>query len=190
MLSNIKSPGYFAVLQTICNQPGNILLATRQQRHSVSIVELKRFEMAKSVYKMFEIFIAGPDLPRVDRPDAFRKSFQGMSAVEDTPCAFTKGADHAVRLGALTENDGSGVGVRAPQLVENLETGLRAVLKLFADKSDMGFVCPQFANDRPRTSRQCLDCKAFFSLMSECTLQQLSRNVISRDDEHTNKIFW
>ena len=62
---------------------------------------------------MFKIFIAGPDLPLVDRPDTFRKSFQGMSAVENAPCAFAKGVDHALGLAAMQEHNG-GYTLRGP----------------------------------------------------------------------------
>jgi Transposase DDE domain group 1 len=94
MLSNIQSLSDFAVLQAFCHEPDDILLAMHQQRHSAGILQSKGFEMGHSLYNMLEIVITGPDLSLVDRPDAFRKSFQGMSATENTPRASTKGGYH------------------------------------------------------------------------------------------------
>jgi hypothetical protein len=49
---------------------------------------------------MFEIFVAGPDLSLMDRLDALREGFQGMTAIENTSRTVTKSVNHS--LGFLT----------------------------------------------------------------------------------------
>ena len=41
-------------------------------------------------YKMFDIFVTGPDLSLMDRLNAFGEGFQGMITVENTSCASRK----------------------------------------------------------------------------------------------------
>jgi hypothetical protein len=47
---------------------------------------------------MFEIFVTGPDLPLMDRLDAFREGFQGMTSVENAPRTVTKGVHQLLRF--------------------------------------------------------------------------------------------
>ena len=85
MLGNSKSLGNFAVLHAIGNQPDNILFAPREERSTHGIIEVERFDVREGVDQMFEIFVARPDLPFVDRFGAFGQSLQGVRAVKNTP---------------------------------------------------------------------------------------------------------
>ncbi len=51
MLDNIKSLGYVAVLQAVSDEANDILLATRQQWHSVGIVKVEWFSLVSRAEK-------------------------------------------------------------------------------------------------------------------------------------------
>ena len=62
----------FAVLQAVGDKPDHILFATRQQRQSFMIVNMKWFNMRQGVQQMFDIFVTHPDLSLVYCLDALR----------------------------------------------------------------------------------------------------------------------
>src|ERR1700689_398482 len=95
---------------------------------------------------MFEDFVTGPDLSLVYCLDALRQGFQGMASVENTARPVAKGVHDALGFGTLQQHDGrSAIGLA--RLLEALDACLRAVLKLFADQSDVRFIVSQPAND-------------------------------------------
>src|SRR6202521_5961812 len=105
---------------------------------------------------MFEIFVAGPDLPLMDRLDAFREGFQGMTSVENAPRTVTKGANHSLGFGSLQKHDCRS-SMRVPRLLKDLDACFGAVLKLFTDQCDVCFVCSQLVDDLLRTAGQRFD---------------------------------
>ena len=71
MLRNLEPLGNFAVLHAVGHQADYIFLAARQQRGALGIVEVQWFNVGEGVDQMFEVFVARPDLPFVDRLYAF-----------------------------------------------------------------------------------------------------------------------
>src|SRR4029077_15183105 len=108
---------------------------------------------------MFEIFVTGPDLSPVDHLDALGKGFQGMTPVENTPGAITKGVHNTLGFGALQEHDCRSM-MRVSRLLKDLDACFRAVLKLFTDQCDVCLVFCQLANDLLGTPGQCFDREA------------------------------
>jgi hypothetical protein len=47
---------------------------------------------------MFEILVTGPDLPLMDRLNAFREGFQGMASVENAARTVPKSTNQSLRL--------------------------------------------------------------------------------------------
>ena len=72
VLGNFEPLGDFAVLHAIGHQADHIFLAARQQRRAIGTVELDGFNVRECVDQMFEVFVTRPNLPLVDRLDAFR----------------------------------------------------------------------------------------------------------------------
>ena len=153
----------FAVLQAVGDEANHIFLATCQEWHSVGIAKVERFNMGESVYQMFEIFVAGPDLSPVDRLNALGEGFQGMTAVENTSRPITKSVHHTLGLGTLQEHDRRSV-ARVSCFLEDLDARFRAVLKLFADQRDICFVRSQFAYNLVRTTGQRFNREAFSAM--------------------------
>jgi hypothetical protein len=69
-----------------------------------------------------------------------------MVSAENSSRALTKCLHHAVRLEALQEHDSGSVLVRFLELLQNFKTRMRAILKLIADKRDVGFVRRESSN--------------------------------------------
>src|ERR1700691_5659591 len=109
---------------------------------------------------MFEVFVPGPDLPLMDRLDAFRKGFQGVIPIENAPRTVTKGAHHSLGLGTSQQHDGRST-VRVPRLLKDPDTCFRAVLELFADECDVCFVRRELATNFLRTAAQGFDRETF-----------------------------
>jgi hypothetical protein len=83
MFLHLKPLSDFAVLHAVGDEADRIFLATRQQWHSLGIIYMKRLETGKSFDEMFEIFVTGPDLPLMNRLDAFREGLDPRSPVEN-----------------------------------------------------------------------------------------------------------
>src|ERR1700674_3120298 len=105
---------------------------------------------------MFEILVTGPNLPPVDRLEALRKGFQGMTPVENTPGAIPKGVHNTFRFRTLQEHYCRST-LRVARLLKDLHACFRAVLKLFTDQCDVCFVCSQLVDDLLRTAGQRFD---------------------------------
>ena len=119
--------------------------------------------MGQSSYEMFEIFVAGLDLPLMDRLDALREGFQGMTAVESTPRTVTKGVHHSLGFGTLQEHDGRST-MRGPGLLKDLDACFGPVLKLLTDQCDVRFMRPQLADNLVRTTGQRFNREAFSAM--------------------------
>ena len=188
MFLDVELQSDFAVLQPVGNKANDFFLTTSQERDSVGVVKLNGIRMSQSIDKMLGIFVTRPDLPPMDRLDAFRKGFQGMAPIENTTRAVTKSVNHTLGFGTLQEHDYR-CAIGGAYLLKDLVARLRAVQKVFADHRDVGLVRSQVADDLLRTSSERSNGE-FLSAVSEHILQQLTRHVIRRDDEDTNAIFW
>jgi len=187
MFFHLEFLGDFAVLQAIGDEMNHFFLPTCQEWHSVVIVQMDWICASQSVYKMFDVFVASPDLSLVDSPNALGESFQGMRAIKNTTRSNAKSVDHTLWPGTLQQHDGRDV-MRNLQFLKDLDAGLRAVLKLFADQGHVGLVRCQPANNFLRTSRHCVDRKAI-STTRERIPQQLACHIIRRDNENRDAIF-
>jgi len=88
---------------------------------------------------MFEIFVAGPDLPLMDCLDAFGERFQRMTSIENAPRTVTKSTNHSFGFGTSQQHDCRSSMI-VPRLLENSAACFRAILKLFTDQCDVCFV--------------------------------------------------
>jgi hypothetical protein len=104
----------------------------------------------------------------MDRLDALREGFQGVTSIENAPRTIPKRVDHSLGFGTLQEHDGRST-MRVPRFLKDLDAFFGAVLKFFTNQCHVWCVGTQLANNLLRTAGQSFN-RETSSAVHECIL--------------------